>query len=54
VRGRAAVDLDAAARAVAAITAVAADHPEIAELEINPLLATSTGAQGLDARIVLA
>lgn len=54
VRGRAAVDLDAAARAVAAITAVAADHPEIAELEINPLLATSAGAQGLDARIVLA
>ncbi|HEX4248902.1 MAG TPA: acetate--CoA ligase family protein [Pseudonocardia sp.] len=54
VRGRPAVDLDAAAQAVATVTEVAAAHPEIAELEVNPLLATPTGALGLDARVVLA
>lgn len=53
VRGRPAVDLDALAHTIAAITDVAAAHPEIAELEVNPLLATPRGCQGLDARIVL-
>jgi acyl-CoA synthetase (NDP forming) len=53
VRGRPPIDLDAAADAVAAITAVATAHPEIAELEINPLLVTPKQALGLDARIVL-
>lgn len=54
VRGRPAVDLDAAAGTIAAITEVAVAHPEIAELEVNPLLVTPTRALGLDARIVLA
>ncbi|MCH6468906.1 acetate--CoA ligase family protein [Sinomonas terrae] len=54
VRGRPAVDLDAAAAAIASVTELAAAHPEIAELEVNPLLATPSGALGLDARIVLA
>ncbi|MFI0766517.1 acetate--CoA ligase family protein [Streptomyces sp. NPDC021218] len=53
VRGRPAVDLDALARTIAVITEVAAAHPEIAELEVNPLLATPRGCHGLDARIVL-
>ncbi len=52
VRGRPAVDVDAAAQAVAALSAVAAAHPEIGELEINPLLVTPQGALGLDARAV--
>lgn len=52
-RGRPAVDVAAAARAAAALSLVAAEHPEIAEVEINPLLATPDGALGLDARIVL-
>ncbi|WP_280340382.1 acetate--CoA ligase family protein [Nocardia neocaledoniensis] len=52
-RGRPAVDVDAAAAAIAAVTAVAAAHPEIAELEINPLFVTPKHALGLDARIVL-
>ena len=53
-RGRAAVDVRAAAEAAAALSRVAAAHPEIAELEINPLLVTPAGAVGLDARVVLA
>ncbi|MFE0039294.1 acetate--CoA ligase family protein [Streptomyces sp. NPDC059015] len=54
VRGRPAVDVDAAAEAVERITAVAAAHPEIAELEVNPLLVRPDGALALDARTVLA
>ncbi|OEU86773.1 CoA-binding protein [Streptomyces abyssalis] len=54
VRGRPAVDVAAAAEAVARITEVAAAHPEIAELEINPLLVRPDGALALDARAVLA
>jgi acetate---CoA ligase (ADP-forming) len=52
-RGRREVDLDAAASAVAALSRVAAAHPEIAELEVNPLLALPEGAVALDARVVL-
>lgn len=52
-RGRAPLDLDAAAEAIAALSRFAAAHPEIAEVEINPLLVRPHGAVGLDARIVL-
>ncbi|MFI7241740.1 acetate--CoA ligase family protein [Streptomyces qinglanensis] len=53
-RGRPAVEVTAAAEAVARITEVAAAHPEIAELEVNPLLVRPDGALALDARAVLA
>jgi acyl-CoA synthetase (NDP forming) len=53
VRGRPAVDLDAAAAVVATVSRVAAEHPEIAELEVNPLLVTPSGACALDARAIL-
>ncbi|HTU86536.1 MAG TPA: acetate--CoA ligase family protein [Solirubrobacteraceae bacterium] len=52
-RGRASLDVAAAADALAALSRVAATHPEIGELEINPLLVLPDGALGLDARIVL-
>jgi acyl-CoA synthetase (NDP forming) len=51
-RGRAPVDLAAAAQAAAALSRVAASRPEIEEMEINPLLVLRDGALGLDARIV--
>jgi acyl-CoA synthetase (NDP forming) len=54
VRGRPPLDVTAAARAVAALSYFAAAHPEIAEVEVNPLLVRREGAVGLDARFVLA
>jgi acetate---CoA ligase (ADP-forming) len=54
VRGRPAMDLDAAADAIARLTRVAAAHPELAAAEANPLLARPDGAVALDARVVLA
>ncbi|MCX5129679.1 acetate--CoA ligase family protein [Streptomyces sp. NBC_00347] len=53
VRGRSAVDVAAAAAVIERITTVAAAHPEIAELEVNPLLVRPDGALALDARAVL-
>ncbi|CAN5317909.1 acetate--CoA ligase family protein [soil metagenome] len=52
-RGRPALNRDAAARAIATVSALAAAHREVAELEINPLLVTESGAVALDARLVL-
>ena len=51
-RGRAPVDVDALAAAVSAVSRVAAEHPELAELELNPLLARPSGTVALDARVV--
>jgi len=54
-RGRPPLDVAAAAHAAAALSRFAAVHPEIAEVEVNPLLVrrAGDGAVGLDARIVL-
>jgi acetate---CoA ligase (ADP-forming) len=51
-RGRAAVDIGAAADAAAALSRLAAARPDIAEIEVNPLLVTPEGALALDARII--
>jgi acetate---CoA ligase (ADP-forming) len=51
-RGRSPLDVAAAAAALAALSRVAAAHPELAELEINPLLVLPAGALALDARAV--
>ncbi|AZQ32554.1 CoA-binding protein [Streptomyces cyaneochromogenes] len=53
VRGRPPVDVAAAARAVETITTFAAAHPEIAEIEVNPLLVRPDGVLALDSRAVL-
>ncbi len=51
-RGRKPVDLDTLATLVARVSSVAAEHPELAELEVNPVLATADGVVGLDARAI--
>ncbi len=53
-RGRPSLDLAAGAHALAALSGAAATHPELAELEINPLLVTRAEAIALDARFVRA
>ncbi|MER7396466.1 acetate--CoA ligase family protein, partial [Streptomyces sp. NPDC000151] len=52
-RGAPPVDLDAAAAALCALARAAAEHPELAEIEINPLLVHPGGALALDAHAVL-
>lgn len=52
-RGRAPVDLEAAAEVVAKLSELAAAHPEISEIECNPVAALPDRAIALDARIVL-
>ena len=51
-RGRPPLDVAAAADALAALSRLAASRPDLAELEINPLLVGPKGALALDARVV--
>jgi acyl-CoA synthetase (NDP forming) len=51
-RGRPRLDIEAAARTLSALSQLAAARPEIAEVEINPLLVLERGVLGLDARLV--
>jgi succinyl-CoA synthetase beta subunit len=52
-RGRPPLDVDGAARAIAALSRAAAAHPEVEEIEVNPLFVSPETAVGLDARLVL-
>jgi len=52
-RERPAVDLDGVAEVVARVSLLAAAHPELVELELNPVLAGPAGVVALDARVVL-
>ena len=49
-RGRPAADLDALADAICRFGALAVAVPELAELEINPLVVGAEGVEALDAR----
>ncbi len=52
-RGRPRLDVEAAARVVATLSEVLAAHPEVWDIEVNPLKVLDRGAVGLDARMVL-
>lgn len=53
-RNRPPVDLDAICMTLVQVAQLVTDIPEIAELDINPLLADSTGVIALDARMRIA
>ncbi len=48
------VDIDAVAQALVRMSYLVARHPEIREIDINPLLADPSGALALDARVRIA
>ena len=52
-RGARTLDLEAAAGALSALSRFAAARPEVAEVEINPLLVLERGVLGLDARLAV-
>ncbi|HUX33679.1 MAG TPA: acetate--CoA ligase family protein [Gemmatimonadaceae bacterium] len=52
-RGSAPSDLEALADALRRVGQLATDHPEIAELDVNPLVALDRGVVALDARVRL-
>lgn len=52
-RGEKPVDLEAITDAILRLSRLAADFPEVIELDINPLVVTEKGATALDARIIL-
>jgi len=54
VRGLPRVDMDQLERIIQAIAQMAADHPEIAEIDVNPLLVSGTDLVAADALVILA
>jgi acyl-CoA synthetase (NDP forming) len=52
-RGREPVDVDALVDVIQRLSQLAMDQPAIAELDINPVLATPEGATAVDLRLTL-
>jgi acetyltransferase len=53
VRGAPPVQFDALADVLLRVSQLALDHPEVRELDINPLLAFPSGVMAVDARVML-
>jgi hypothetical protein len=53
LRGEAAADRRAIEDVLLRISRLASDFPELAELDVNPLLALPSGVVAVDARVVL-
>jgi acetyltransferase len=53
-RGKPPADIDAIVEVLSRVSQLATDHPEIRELDINPLLADPAGAIALDVRLQIA
>jgi acyl-CoA synthetase (NDP forming) len=54
VRGQAGADIDALERLILQVSAFAWEHREVAELDLNPVIARPDGVLAVDARVVLA
>ncbi|MFA7248591.1 MAG: acetate--CoA ligase family protein [Dehalococcoidia bacterium] len=54
VRGQAGVDIAALEQLLLKVSAFAQAHPEVAEIDLNPVFAYPDGALAVDARVVLA
>lgn len=54
VRGQPAVDRRAVAEQIRRVSELVADFPEIAEVDLNPVIATARGAVAADVRVILA
>ena len=54
VRGQPPVDIAAIEAMLDRVSGFAAEHPDVAELDLNPVIASPEGAIAVDARIVLA
>jgi acetyltransferase len=52
-RGRETVDLDALARLVSGVGDLLVAVPEVAELDLNPVLATAAGCVAVDWRVMV-
>jgi acetyltransferase len=52
-RGRPGIDVDRLVEVMMRLSYLIADHPEIAELDVNPLLVTPERSVALDARVIL-
>src|ERR1700726_2956796 len=53
IRGAQPVDREALATIIGSVSQLVADFPEISELDLNPVFATSDGATAADVRVVL-
>lgn len=53
-RGRPPVDVDSAARAIAAVSRLVAERPDVLEAEVNPLRVGPEGSVAVDALVILA
>ena len=53
IRGQPAIDRDAVVDILVRVARLGADFPDIAELDINPLIASAAGAIAVDARVLL-
>ena len=53
VRGKKGVDIPALVDAVSKLSYMAAELPDVAEVDLNPVFATENGIALVDARIVL-
>src|SRR5688572_23365789 len=54
IRGRSPADIEALERLILQLSDFAERHPEVAEVDLNPVFAYPDGALGVDARVVLA